>query len=69
MLLRAVLQTDVRAALRAREAYLVFKDRLVLFDDALVAAARRQAEEEDVWDAFAALDAALDAFLDTVPRT
>lgn len=62
------MQNDLGAALRSREAYIVFKDRLVLFDDALVAAARRQADEEDVWEAFAALDAALDAFLDTVPR-
>lgn len=62
-----MLQSDLGAALRAREAYLVFKDRLVLFDDALVAAARRQAEEEDVWAAFRALDESLDAFLATVP--
>lgn len=65
---RAVLERDLDAALRSREAYLVFKDRLVLFDDALAAAARRQADEEDVWAAFEGMDAALDAFLSTVPR-
>ncbi len=65
---RAVLQVDVGAAVRAREAYLVFKERLVRFDDVLMLAARRQADEEDVLVAFASLDAALDAFLETVPR-